>query len=65
MDERIELETKFTFLEKSVAELNEVVYAQQKQIDLLELALKRLRSRLEETTGDTAPADPDQPPPHY
>ena len=60
------LELKIAFLERASAELSDVVYAQQRQIDTLQARLAELTSRME------APADSQQPyaaaqekPPHY
>lgn len=63
-EEQIELETKYTFLERTVSELNAVIYDQQNQIDRLEIAIKRITDRLD---GDRSENDApiDQRPPHY
>jgi len=62
---RVELESRYTFLEQTVSELNDVVYGQSKKIDALEAALKKLRARLEDLAEGDAPAGREPPPPHY
>lgn len=56
-----EIETKLAYQEKALKELNEVVYAQQRQIDRLTALTEELRrSGKEESHG---PAN--EKPPHY
>ncbi len=69
MDEErwIDIETKIAFQERTIKELNDVVYEQQKQIDKLndvsnDLADK-IRELFETSTGIKAPAN--EKPPHY
>ena len=65
--ERIDLETKLGFLERTVDELNEVIIAQGRQIEALESKVADLESR-QAGTGDpsTANLDPlEERPPHY
>lgn len=64
-DENIELETRYTFLERTVNELSEVVYTQQKQIDQLQTTLRKLCSRLDELSANSGSEPPPQRPPHY
>jgi uncharacterized coiled-coil protein SlyX len=54
----IDLETRYTHLERQVADLSEVVFEQQKIIEVLRRQLAELRER----TGEATPNDP---PPHY
>jgi uncharacterized coiled-coil protein SlyX len=65
-DDQIRLESKITFVEQTVSELNEVVYAQQKEIERLKTAVKRIEERL---AGGDALGDggnlPHVKPPHY
>jgi uncharacterized coiled-coil protein SlyX len=62
MDDRlIELETRYTHLERQVADLSEVVFEQQKALELLRKQLLALDARLDQQEG---PAPNDQPP-HY
>jgi SlyX protein len=62
----IELQTQLAFQEHTIAELNDVVTAQQKQLDLLRLELKMLRDKLGdlEVRVETGPPA-DEKPPHY
>ena len=64
-DRVIELETRITFLEQSVDELNEIVTRQQQQLALMERALKHLNSRIDQAGGNIKPQDEESPPPHY
>ena len=60
----IELEKRLAYLEKYIDELNEVVVAQQRQLDRCQKELAQLQPK---TTP--SPLDPDRPydekPPHY
>lgn len=60
------LESKLTFLERTVGELSQVVYDQQKTIERLESACGRLAEQLKNLT-DKLPGDDltDEKPPHY
>lgn len=65
--ERIDLETKLGFLERTVEELSEVVIGQGRQIETLERKLADLESR-QSGTGDPNTANLDlleERPPHY
>ena len=67
MEERlIELETKISYQDHIIGELNDVVTRQQKQIDQLEKAINRMREHLK-SGSDSGLARPDEesPPPHY
>ena len=62
MESRIvDLEIRYTHLERQVSELSEVVFEQQKIVDRLVGELRTLRERLGE---GTVRADQDKPP-HY
>lgn len=68
-EHNIELETKIAFLEQHINELSDVLYSQQKQIDLLNEKygnLKNHLTNLENTgeLGDNTQASDDRPP-HY
>jgi SlyX protein len=65
-EELIELQTQLAFQEHTIAELNDVVTAQQKQLDLLRLELKMLRDKLGdiELRVETGPQGQEKPP-HY
>jgi SlyX protein len=65
-DELIELQTQLAFQEHTIAELNNVLTDQQKQIDLLRLEIKVLKEKfgtLEEKI-EVGPQQ-DERPPHY
>ena len=57
----VDLETRYTHLERQVADLSQVVFEQQRIIDALNRQLTELRDRLG-AEGDPTPNDP---PPHY
>ena len=62
----IELETKISYQEHTIQELNDVVTTQQRQIDALEREMKRIRDHLKEASGSQiARPEEDVPPPHY
>ncbi|MEO1939923.1 SlyX family protein [Candidatus Thioglobus sp.] len=68
MDNKItELEEKFSHLDHSVEELNDVIFRQTQKIDKLEAMIKHLSTQLEqlndEQKGDTQVID--DRPPHY
>jgi uncharacterized coiled-coil protein SlyX len=56
-----ELEIRYSHLERHVAELSDVVFAQQKTIDALEREMAKIRARLRDL-GDPVV---DEKPPHY
>jgi len=67
MEERfVDLETRLTYQERTIEELNEVVTRQQDQIDLLtekiEAIVSHLRDGASPVAGDAAD---EPPPPHY
>jgi SlyX protein len=68
LDERVtELETRLAFQDDTLHALNDVVAAQQRQIDLLEMKLAALVKRqqeLSESIGGGGGED-EAPPPHY
>ncbi len=67
-DRIVELESRLAFQEHSLNELNEVVTAQQEQIDALRSALQLLESRLSllvAQTGEPSAKPEDEIPPHY
>ncbi|MDX8398635.1 MAG: SlyX family protein [Gallionellaceae bacterium] len=67
IEERLEhIETKITFHEDNIDELNKVVYLQQQKIDRLEAtcaSLVRQIESLDEVGNDGMPAN--ERPPHY
>ncbi len=65
-DRLIELETKISYQDHTIGELNNVVIRQQQQIDQLEKNLKRLQMHLKQSGNhDIARPDEEAPPPHY
>jgi len=67
LNERIiELETKSSYQEHLIQELNEVVISQQKQIDALEASIQRMSDYIKNSQGSQlARPDEEVPPPHY
>ena len=67
MDERLaELETRVTFQDQTIQELNEVVTRQQVQIDRLAKEVAALRLHLASLAPSAViPAEEEKPPPHY
>jgi len=60
------LELKIAFLERASAELSDVVYAQQREIDALRQRVAELANRLEASgTGDKTYTAEEEKPPHY
>ena len=60
------LELKIAFLERASAELSDVVYAQQRQIDSLRTRLAELASQMEARSQVDRPYTiDDEKPPHY
>lgn len=67
MEERfVDLETRLTYQERTIEELNEVVTRQQGQIDTLEEKLAAVISHLRESASPVSgDAGDEPPPPHY
>lgn len=67
MEERlIELESRLSFQEHTLQELNDIVVAQQQELAALRLALQELDRRLRALTPPPlAGAEEETPPPHY
>ena len=67
MDDRLTiLETRISYQDLTIAELNEVVIRQQQQIDQLERVLEQLRAYIKQQDGSgLAHAHEEVPPPHY
>ena len=65
-DELIEVQTQLAFQEQTIAELNEVLTSQQKQIDLMRREIQLLKEKLGmlEDRIETGPPQ-DEKPPHY
>ena len=67
MNEELEqVEIKVSYLEAQVAELNEVVIEQQKNIDAMNIKLLQVTKKLEELIDEVgSPSRPNRKPPHY
>jgi uncharacterized coiled-coil protein SlyX len=62
MEQRlVDLEIRYTHLERQLDELRQVVFEQRKLLDRLVKDLAVLRSRIAASAEDA----PDEPPPHY
>ncbi|MFQ5345834.1 MAG: SlyX family protein [Mariprofundus sp.] len=62
----IELETKISYQDHIIGELNDVVTHQQEKIDRLEKGLEQLRQHLKQNNStELARPDEEVPPPHY
>ena len=66
-DETLEqIQTKIAFLERTAAELSDVVFQQHREIQVLEAKLKSLADRLSGAQSDESPRPLEQErPPHY
>jgi len=66
MEEKIiALESKISYLEKFLDELNEVVIEQQKQIDNHKNQIVQLKSFIKTNQDNNVSAPADEKPPHY
>jgi SlyX protein len=61
----IELESRLAFQDDTIAALNDVVVAQQRDIERLQQQLALLARRQEDMAGQFGIAEGDAPPPHY
>lgn len=63
----VELETLFTHLQRTFGELDQVVLAQQKQIESLQRTIDALRGEFTSLSGapQDVPKPEDEKPPHY
>jgi len=57
----VDLEIRYTHLERQLDEMNSVLFAQQRTIDALEKQTHALRARI----GDMGEANTNERPPHY
>ena len=65
-DQIIEIQTKLSFQDDTIDQLNQVIIEQQKSIDSLQLKLKQLHSLIQENQNSQAPNNPESEiPPHY
>jgi SlyX protein len=61
-----EIQTKIAFLERANADLSDVVFRQQREIQALAAKLKEFSARLQTAESGDAPRAPqDERPPHY
>lgn len=66
MEERlVRIETKISFSEDLLDELNRTVYRQQQQIDRMQQQIRHLHERLETLRASGARDPRDDIPPHY
>lgn len=62
----IDIETKIAHQDKTLEELSDVIYKQQRQIDSLEKSLKNIISRIQTgTNGELEIGPANEKPPHY
>ena len=61
----IELESRLAFQDDTIAALNDVVVAQQRDIERLQQQVAILARRQEEMGGQFGIAEGEAPPPHY
>jgi SlyX protein len=64
-DKLIELQSKLSFQEQSLSELNEALVSQQQQIDRLRLHLQILQDRLQGLEEEEPLQEGQEKPPHY
>ena len=66
MKKSIELESKITFIEQLMDEMNQVIYSQQKELDFLKKNLKDLQDQIKESNDNQGNSFPvHEKPPHY
>ena len=65
-EELLEMQTQLSFQEDTIAQLNDVVTRQQKQIDVLEQSIEQLKKQLKDVVESEPELQGDEPPPpHY
>ncbi|MDN3649906.1 SlyX family protein [Reinekea marina] len=64
-DQDVELETRITYMDDTIDQLNDVISRQQLQIDKLERIVQKLLTDHIELKDQLAPEITDTPPPHY
>ena len=65
-DRLIEIETKIAFQENTIQDLNDTVYSQQKQIDVINKTLKLLVDQISDSSLISPRGNlKDEKPPHY
>ena len=66
MDEDlIQIQTQLAFQDRTIEKLNEVMTAQQRQLDEIEKQIKFLASKLRDVALSDQGESPEPPPPHY
>jgi SlyX protein len=66
MEERVtELESRLTFQDDTIQALNDVLVAQQRALERLQLQVEALAKRQEEAGEQFEVAEDEVPPPHY
>ena len=62
----VDLETRLTYQEVALQELNDVIVCQQKMLDTLSNQIELLRQQMRvQAQFDVLPVSQEQPPPHY
>lgn len=64
-DVLIELQTRLEFQDKTIAELNDVITSQQRQIDELQLRLNLFAENMKELEEMAETRQENEKPPHY
>ncbi|MFK0574093.1 SlyX family protein [Endozoicomonas sp.] len=64
-DELLALQTQLSYQEDTIAQLNEVVTRQQRDIERLTEALAQLKKQFDEMPSEQLDAQEELPPPHY
>lgn len=64
-DDIIELQTKLSFQEGLLEQLNQVVTDQQQQISRLELTIETMKVQVQTMQTTQLVSEPNEPPPHY
>lgn len=66
MEERVtELESRLTFQDDTIQALNDVLVAQQRALERLQVQVAALAKRQEEAGGQFEVGEDEAPPPHY
>ncbi|WP_122845203.1 SlyX family protein [Pseudomonas viridiflava] len=66
LDERVmELESRLTFQDDTIQALNDVLVAQRRELDQLQLQMTAMLKRQEELGSQFETFEEDAPPPHY
>ena len=66
LEERVtDLETQLAFQDDTIQALNDVLTAQQRAVERLQLQMAALLKRQEEMAGQFSVFEEDAPPPHY